>query len=47
MAAGLVLLMAGALGVHSRAKDPSKALAPAVLVSLLAAAYLVFRLLSA
>lgn len=39
--AGLALLMLGAAVSHLRAKDPAKALAPAVLTLLLAAAYIV------
>ena len=38
---GLVLLMLGAVGSHLRAKDPLKALAPAVLAVVLAGAYVV------
>jgi uncharacterized membrane protein YphA (DoxX/SURF4 family) len=40
---GLTLLMIGALGSHTRAKDPGKAMAPAAVFGLIAVVYVVLR----
>jgi DoxX-like family len=45
-AAGLVLLMIGALAAHARVHDPSKEMMPAVFTLLLAVASLTLRLLA-
>ncbi|MGW0582952.1 DoxX family protein [Streptomyces sp. NPDC002920] len=42
-AAGLTLTMVGAVGAHARAKDPGKAMAPALVFALLAVAELALR----
>ncbi|WP_086859681.1 DoxX family protein, partial [Streptomyces milbemycinicus] len=42
-AAGLTLMMVGAVGAHVRAKDPGKAMAPALVLALLAVAEVVLR----
>ncbi|MEU6198545.1 DoxX family protein [Streptomyces sp. NPDC047061] len=45
--AGLALLMAGAVGAHLRAKDPGKAVVPALALGLIALVYVFLRLATA
>ena len=46
-AAGLVLLMIGAIVFHVRAKDPVEAMAPVVVLAVLSVVTLVLRITSA
>ncbi|GGN19250.1 DoxX family protein [Streptomyces fuscichromogenes] len=45
--AGLALLMVGAVGTHLRAKDPGKAVVPALVLGLIAVVYVLLRLATA
>ncbi|MEV5843556.1 DoxX family protein [Streptomyces sp. NPDC051985] len=44
---GLALLMVGAVGAHVRAKDPTKAIVPALTFGVIAVVYVVLRAVTA